>query len=254
MAALAAASDASSEFELRGGGSVPVVHAGSGASAQVEVVGGGGAGPAAPADSNTSAEVKSMRGGAPAVFADLDASAEVEFVRLVGPKKRPREIVVERTGCEKHVASEALRATGGDIEEASLHVSRLLHARAGVNGNPDSSFAEWQFASAQRARAAAGERASAERCRCMICLGGGEEEDDDEEEGEGGTLLELVCGHRFHRSCLRRQLDSRVRAARSSTASAPMERITFDYLGCALCRAPIVHPAFDLREVPSCRP
>ena len=232
MAALAAASGASSEFELRGGGSVPVVHAGSGASAQVEVVGGGGAGPAAPANSNT--------------------SAEVEFVRLVGPKKRPREIVVERTGCEKHVASEALRATGGDIEEASLHVSRLLHARAGVNGDPDSSFAEWQFASAQRARAAAGERASAEPC--MICLGGGEEEDDDEEEGEGGTLLELVCGHRFHRSCLRRQLDSRVRAARSSSASAPMERITFDYLGCALCRAPIVHPAFDLREVPSCRP
>mmetsp|Transcript_32561 Transcript_32561/g.80822 ORF Transcript_32561/g.80822 Transcript_32561/m.80822 type:complete len:282 (-) Transcript_32561:374-1219(-) len=60
---------------------------------------------------------------------------------------------------------------------------------------------------------------------CSICL-------------EGGRLMALGCQHSFHRSCLEAQV----------SAGSPSARLTFAYLGCALCRIPIRRGAFPLLE------
>merc|ERR1712176_136868 len=58
--------------------------------------------------------------------------------------------------------------------------------------------------------------------QCAVCM----------EECE---LLELECGHKFCNECLRQQVSARW----------PGPRITFGYLHCALCRAPMAHSALE---------
>eukprot|EP00040_Diaphanoeca_grandis_P044598 m.271380 g.271380 ORF g.271380 m.271380 type:complete len:407 (+) comp94956_c0_seq1:318-1538(+) len=135
-------------------------------------------------------------------------------------KKRNRDIVIERTNCDKDLASEALRASGGDVDVATEHVTQLIAARRSSDER-DRAMAEWLFSTS----GSHSKQAVADDC-CVICL------DDEDQSGK----VSLVCGHRFHKACIAEQLAARWNGS----------RMQFTYLGCALCRRPILHPSFDL--------